>query len=1185
MAPSRQIPDYQNFELLIGAATPNGYPLTVTQSPAGEGTTYCNLDPTDAELQDALAAVSGRDTDAAFIAQLGEFLFAELFARKVGELYRTSLGIIRSQGQRLRVRLRIEPPEVAALPWEFLYDSQEESALAITPESALVRYIPLRLPVRPSTVALPLRLLVVLSSPVDLPTLNVAEERRLIEEALSERVAKQEVKLEFLVAATIADIQQALRSFQPHVFHFVGHGTFVDGGAQIILEDESKHGLPVDERTFRELFGGSSETRVAVLNACQSGSTSSSQPLVGLAPRLLQRQLSAVVAMQYPVTDQAGLVFAREFYRSLAAGLPVDAAVGEARRGIWLELGADRPDWGAPVLFLRAADGQLFVVEENAPPAMDVAPPPEPAHPPTLEVFVGREPELAFFAAQLQQHGAAIIAGMPGVGKTTLAAALAQQAGTPAKTFWHTFHPDEGLEVSIWKLAGFLYWNEQPGLWQMLQGIRQGGGQLPPLDLLLDYLFQMASGHGYLICLDDFQCVETDPLFGALVTRLQAALQAQKITVIITSRRIPDFVSLTDFKALTGLNREEVDKLLAAREVVLEPDMVATLYRYTEGNVELLTIALNALVRAADPKRMIARLVDTEDIERYLLHELDDSLTTLERLIETVVALLGQASVRQLIERTLAQGDLRRHLHDLSERFLLTVYASDWERKYDQHAILRAFYRDLVDGEQSNTMHRRAAAYYEEVEQAWLLAAEHYLNAGDDERAATLATQHVWELINSGQARALRRLLERFTAQRLTPECWVDVLLARGQIYNLLGEHDLAQSSYITAYDLLDGMVNSASTHERRALACQGMGEVLRSSQLQEALVWLQRGLDEYSVAKGQPQQVALLHVLIGGVYEALGEYDVARDTIEKALAMLPTTPSSVRASALLNLSNIYSMQGLAEQTSIATLEALAISRQLHDYFLIVLLLGNLGIDKRVAGDWPGALAHYEEALALANEQGNVAEQIRIKNSLGLLLTQMGDLQQAHDILVDAITAARQHRLTENLLYALTSFAELLIRLDDWQSVNEVLNEAEQLALSTDFKYPLAAIYYSWAQAYLARQEMAPALDYAERAVQTARQLDLGDQEGVALRVLAQVQAAAGEIALAEQSFAQSLERLAGVDPYEAARTHAAWGTLLIRDGRLEAGKEKLQRAQATFTELGAQRDLAQLPAGSAEHV
>jgi CHAT domain-containing protein len=202
--------------------------------------------------------------------------------------------------------------------------------------------------------------LAVIANPSDLRPLNVEQEKAILSEALAEWIKRREVELQVLEHATISNINQAIRRFQPHVFHFVGHGQFASNRALIVLEDEANAALPVDEGTFQEFFNGAQETRLVVLNACQTATLSTSQPLAGLAPRLLQRQLSGVVAMQYPITDQASLIFAREFYRSLAGGYPVDAAVAEARKGLYQELGAEQPDWGTPVLFLRAASGQLF---------------------------------------------------------------------------------------------------------------------------------------------------------------------------------------------------------------------------------------------------------------------------------------------------------------------------------------------------------------------------------------------------------------------------------------------------------------------------------------------------------------------------------------------------------------------------------------------------------------------------------------------------------------------------------------------------------------------------------------------------------------------------------------------------------------------------------------------------------
>lgn len=355
-------PEYDTFELLIAPRSGRGYPVTIIHSPAGEANAVARFDPTAADLADALSRLEASETDADLIVAFGRRLFDGLFTGQVATLFRASLGQARGQNRGLRLRLRLEPPELAALPWEYLYDPLEDRFLAISPETPLVRYLPTSQPVRPIAVTPPLRLLVVISHPTDVPPLDVKRESHLLKRALQERVEQNRIQWQVLDRATMTEIGQAMRTFRPHVVHFVGHGAYQDEQAFVVLENDDNSSRRVSAEVFREFFLGIPETRLVVLNACQTATTSPVHPLVGLAPRLLQRSLSAVVAMQFPIPDTTALIFAREFYRCLALGYPVDAAMAETRKGIFLEVGNNLPDWGIPVLFLRSPDGELFTL-------------------------------------------------------------------------------------------------------------------------------------------------------------------------------------------------------------------------------------------------------------------------------------------------------------------------------------------------------------------------------------------------------------------------------------------------------------------------------------------------------------------------------------------------------------------------------------------------------------------------------------------------------------------------------------------------------------------------------------------------------------------------------------------------------------------------------------------------------
>jgi len=70
--------------------------------------------------------------------------------------------------------------------------------------------------------------------------------------------------------------------------------------------------------------------------------------------------------MQYQITDSAAIEFSSAFYESLADGLPVDAAVTEARVAVSME---SMLEWGTPVLYMRSLDGRLFDISTDEHPS------------------------------------------------------------------------------------------------------------------------------------------------------------------------------------------------------------------------------------------------------------------------------------------------------------------------------------------------------------------------------------------------------------------------------------------------------------------------------------------------------------------------------------------------------------------------------------------------------------------------------------------------------------------------------------------------------------------------------------------------------------------------------------------------------------------------------------------------
>lgn len=945
----------------------------------------------------------------------------------------------------------------------------------------------------------------------------------------------------------------------------------------MVLEDETGRANPVDDRTFREFFTGCKETRLAVLNACQSAAVSSSQPLVGLAPRLLQRQLSAVVAMQHPMPNDASLIFTREFYRSLALGHPVDAAVSEARKGIFLEMGAGIPAWGTPVLFLRAKDGQLFRTQEAETEIIELPAPPEPVRPPELTGFVGRDAELAYYAEKLDATHIAVIAGMAGMGKTALAVKLLEWvADDRDRVFWHSFHEGEGIEATIWSLAGFLAWHGRDELWKLLQSARLTGGQPPPVETLLDYVLQLVRGGRFLLCFDDFHHVDDDPVLNQFVQRLRDALVAGDVSIVVTSRRVPDFATLVEWRPLAGLTPDDARRLLMARDVALGPPQIDELYRLTAGNAEFLTLAIDALRQARDPDQLLSRLAESDDVERYLLQEVDEGLTGQERSVMTAVAaLLGYAGTRDAIETILNGGNVWRTLRRLAERHLLTVQDGTAGREYGQHAIVRAFYYDLASLRQRRQLHRRAGEYYEVEEPDLLRAGLHFEGAREYERAAQLATRDVRTLINRGQARALLGLLARFEERQVEAELWAEVNLARAQIYTMQQEKDLAHESHDVALRTAASLADLPVGRVLQARICLGMGELLQMESPQEALGWLRQGLE---AAAGENRLVeAELHIRAGYTQMLLGDYAEASAAVERGLNLLPEGASQLRSFALLQMGSIASAQGNSQQGQQHTRQALEIAEQVHDPFQSLYCLINLAIDEFLTGNWSEAIADFQKAETLAERLGHEKSRAFLDMNLGEVSIYTGDHETALNHLQRSLARSRRNNDRLDEVFVQPGLAQIWLRTGEYGLAREALVAAEDRALELDAKPDLAKIHRVWAELELASGKAEAALDHAQRSVDLAESLGEEAEKGIGLRVKAQAMAATGRQEEALSLFEQSLTLLEQ-EPYEAARTKMYLGLALAANGPSpDQARVLLEEAQRTFQQLGAKYDLAHL--------
>jgi len=368
--------DYLDFELEIGVKDGLEYPVAVQRSPAGEARERVEFPFSDLELENRLQALqiallrTGSilrqvlTPEEQAVQALGRALFEVLLCGEVRSRYDVSLREAGAQSKGLRLKLRVQSPELAVLPWEFIYDPRRAEYVCLSRNTPLVRYIELPQPVQPLRAELPLRILGLAVSPEGLPPLDIAQEKLRVETALEGLRAAGLVTLTWMEGRTWRDLQREMRHGPWHVFHFIGHGGFSRTTEEgfVALADESGGAYHLSATQLGRLLADHRDLRLVLLNACEGARGSTQDIFSATAAILLRRGLPAVLAMQYPISDRAAIEFSRTFYEALADGLPVDTATTEARQAIGY-VAPHSVEWGIPVLYMRAPDGVLFDVQ------------------------------------------------------------------------------------------------------------------------------------------------------------------------------------------------------------------------------------------------------------------------------------------------------------------------------------------------------------------------------------------------------------------------------------------------------------------------------------------------------------------------------------------------------------------------------------------------------------------------------------------------------------------------------------------------------------------------------------------------------------------------------------------------------------------------------------------------------
>ena len=734
--------------------------------------------------------------------------------------------------------------------------------------------------------------------------------------------------------------------------------------------------------------------------------------------------------------------------------------------------------------------------EQVSPAPSPVGPVEDPAIPllfATSTGLVGRDHLLGQLKARLlngKQGAVVALSGLPGMGKTTLATALANDPELKA-------HFADGV---LW--AGLGPGPDVPGLlsrWGALLGIPSAQAvRLSSSEEWMRVLRVVIGARRLLLVIDD-------------AWRIEAAL-AFKVggphcAYLLTTRFPPLAVQFAPEGAapVSELSEEEGMELLSqlVPEVVsAEPESARLLVRAVGGLPLALTIAGNYLRTQAyskQPRRIRAALARLQEAQERLLLTRPSALAergstlssdapiSLQTLIEVSEQHLSESARHALRtvavfppkpnsfseEAALAVSDVPvEALDELGDAGLLE---SSEPGRYTLHQVLADYARaHLTDQEASqrlvNYMTEFVSAHtkdYERLEQESANIVVALRIASSQKAYATTLVRGVAAFAPFLSDRGLYAQAEEFlfqaeqAARSLQEQAGLAAILYhRGTI-----QFDRGRFSEATA-SLQEGLrLAQRETDRERTCLCLGMLSIIArfAGDYQQAIQYCQEGLTLARQVDNQSEANPLLCPLLldlGTTFCEQGDYKQAEQYLQEGLAR--TRQIGDRAwlcSHLVNSAQVAFYQGDHMRAEAYTLEAVVVARQIGYLYALATAVGNLGAMIAERGQYDQAEAYYQESLQLGRQLENPVTICTTSGNLGDLALKQGRTDQAEGYVKEALALARQVGREVLLCEVLDLWGEVCLRQQRLDQAAATFREIGEVAAKELPAYEAAGRY------------------------------------------------------------------------------------------------------------------------------
>jgi len=658
--------------------------------------------------------------------------------------------------------------------------------------------------------------------------------------------------------------------------------------------------------------------------------------------------------------------------------------------------------------------------------------------PPLPPYFIPRA-ILAQLGEQLAFQRGTVLCGMAGIGKTTLAAALAHDWAKAQPVFWLTFTTGvtTSVEIVIRQLALFALAQGREQVVPILAQFERNTRPLA-LDQQLALINHALSDRDYLLCFDRANLVRHDEAIMRVFTHLLATLRAR---LLLTSREELPLPGVTQIR-LGGMGDAEASQLLTGLNARLAPTLAAQLIAKTGGSPMLLRLAMGQVRLGRDAAALVAHLETEPEVASFLLDAVLNSLSPQARRLAELLSVFQQPV--NLQDETLIEGALQlrgqylnlgQAIGELQQRQLIDQPAVAMLHPLVRDNIYTSLNTNLT---QRRALHLLAGGWLADNPDQLLQAAYHLGRANHLRRAVDLLTDQATAFIERGQAetsvQVIDELIARALRQKEAGELLRPLLTLRGDLLTSTPRVVEAEENYRQALKL------TQQPAVRAHIALRLAGSLIARNRAAEAL-----GLcDAIAPDLSEPSHLLLsaqLAAVFAQAHLTLSHLDAAQREADRSLKLAerlrPGTPieaASVEAYAHLVLGILFNLRGQAREASQEWQRALAAARQANLKSMEYRCQMNLGIVCYQQGDWANALDYYHAALlgARANNDSNIAARVlgniaivqHIRGELDEALAAAAQARELREQMGDRVGVANADNTRANILLALEHYDE-----------------------------------------------------------------------------------------------------------------------------------------------------------------